>query len=155
MSSVDLPMPGSPPTRTTEPGTMPPPRTKSNSTRPVFHRSTTPLFRSVRRTGGWPVGRPLTGEPLNRPTASSTSAFHAPHPSHRPPHFGCSAPHSVQRNTERPLDTRGLVRRRFARGVVIEARVFLLEVELDHAGGPVALFAHDHLGEPLDAFVGF
>ena len=34
-SSVDLPIPGSPATRTTEPGTRPPPRTRSSSPTPV------------------------------------------------------------------------------------------------------------------------
>src|SRR5258708_6407056 len=34
-SSVDFPIPGSPPTSTTDPGTMPPPNTKSNSLSPV------------------------------------------------------------------------------------------------------------------------
>src|SRR2546429_5178190 len=43
--------------------------------------------------------------PTFRPTTSSTSVFHAPHASQRPPHFGCSAPQSVQRNTERALPT--------------------------------------------------
>ena len=36
--SVDLPMPGSPPTRTAEPGTRPPPSTRSNSAMPVGSR---------------------------------------------------------------------------------------------------------------------
>src|SRR6266568_4938422 len=151
MSSVDLPMPGSPPTSVTEPGTMPPPRTKSNSARPVFQRAMADCLRSVRRIGGWPVGAPLTAEPLNRPTASSTSEFHAPQLSQRPPHFGWSAPHSVQRKTDLPLDTD----RSLARGVVVEARVFLLEVQLHGARRPVALLAHDHLGEAFDALVGF
>src|SRR5438105_8631963 len=152
MSSVDLPIPGSPPTRTTEPGTIPPPRTKSNSARPVFQRATASLFRSVRRIGGLAVGKPLTAEPLNRPTASSTSAFHAPQASHLPPHFGWSAPHSVQRNTEWFLDTTRL-EWRIARRVVVEARVFLLEVQLHGAGRAVALFADDYLRKSLDALV--
>src|SRR6476620_6738506 len=37
-SRVDLPMPGSPPTRTAEPGTRPPPSTRSNSAMPVGSR---------------------------------------------------------------------------------------------------------------------
>ena len=37
-SSVDLPMPGSPPTSTAEPGTRPPPSTRSNSAMPVGSR---------------------------------------------------------------------------------------------------------------------
>src|SRR5207237_10207318 len=152
MRSVDLPIPGSPPTRTTEPGTIPPPRTKSNSARPVFQRATASLFRSVRRIGGLAVGKPLTAEPLNRPTASSTSAFHAPQASHLPPHLGWSAPHSVQRNTEWLLDTTRL-EWCIARRVVVEARVLLLEVQLHGAGRAVALFADDHLRESLDALV--
>ncbi len=38
-SSVDLPMPGSPPISTTPPATMPPPSTRSNSSMPVGWRS--------------------------------------------------------------------------------------------------------------------
>ena len=37
---VDLPMPGAPPRRIREPGTMPPPNTRSNSWMPVVSRST-------------------------------------------------------------------------------------------------------------------
>src|SRR5439155_20735430 len=87
---------GFPPTSTTEPGTMPPPSTKSNSARPVLHLGSAPLVRADRRTGGLPdVCRAcLTARPPVRPTASSTSVFHAPQPSQRPAHFGCSAPHS-------------------------------------------------------------
>src|SRR5437899_2375756 len=131
MSSVDLPMPGSPPTRTTDPGTIPPPRTKSNSARPVCQRATASLFRSV---------RPI-------------SEFQAPHESHLPPHLGWSAPHSVHRKTEWALDTTGLEGGRLARRVVVEARVFLLEVQLHGAGGAIALFADDHLRDALDALV--
>src|SRR5437667_4047003 len=153
MRSVDLPMPGSPPTRTTDPGTIPPPRTKSNSARPVCQRATASLFRSVRRIGGLAVGRLLTAEPLNRPTGSSINEFQAPHESHLPPHLGWSAPHSVQRKSEWALDTTGLEGGSLARRVVVEARVFLLEVQLHGAGGAVALFADDHLRDALDALV--
>src|SRR5207245_3502990 len=78
--------------------------------------------------------------PTVRPTTSSTSACHAPHASQRPPHFGCSAPHSVQRNTERgpPLATAGLGGR-FPRRVIVEPRVLLLEEQLHGARGAVAL----------------
>src|SRR5207245_2527910 len=93
--SVDFPIPGSPPTSTTDPGTIP------------------------------------------------------------PPPFGCSAPHSVQRNTERgpPLATAGLGGR-FPRRVIVEPRVLLLEEQLHGARGAVALLADDQLGESLDALVG-
>ena len=37
-SSVDLPMPGSPPISSAEPGTMPPPVTRSSSAMPVEKR---------------------------------------------------------------------------------------------------------------------
>src|SRR5436190_10963140 len=147
-------MPGSPPTNTTDPGTIPPPSTKSNSRRPVCHRSNPTVPTADRRTGGLPDGTTcfLSARGPVRPTTSSTSVFHAPHASQRPPHLGCSAPQSVQRNTEPPLATGGLGGR-FARRVVVEARVFLLEEQLDGSGGAVALLAHDQLRDPLDAFV--
>src|SRR3989441_46577 len=153
-SSVDLPMPGSPPTSTTDPGTMPPPSTKSNSRRPVCHRSNPAAPTADSRTGGLPDGTGcfLSARPPVRPTASSTSVFHAPHASQRPPHLGCSAPQSVQRNTEAPLTTRGLGGR-LARRVVVKAGVFLLENQLAGPRGPVALLAHDQPRQPLDAFV--
>src|SRR5437867_2685511 len=153
--SVDFPMPGSPPTSTTDPGTMPPPKTKSNSRRPVCHRRTpAPSPRADRRTGGRADGE-LAGRcarPPVRPTGSSTSVFHAPHASQRPPHLGWSAPQSVQRNTDPPLPTDGLGGR-CARRVVVEARVLLLEEELDRSRRAVALLPHDELRDPLDAFV--
>src|SRR5919197_1833429 len=150
MSRVDLPMPGSPPTRVTEPGTIPPPRTKSNSANPVRQRSGAVLVMPDRRMGGLPDGsiRRSADPPIRRfRTGSSTSAFHAPHASQRPPHLGWSAPHSVQRKRDFALDTSRLGGG-FARGVVVEARVFLLEVELHRSRGPVALLADDHLGQP-------
>src|SRR6185503_12766721 len=148
MSSVDLPIPGSPPTRMTEPGTMPPPRTKSNSARPVRQRS----LPTVGRLESWTGTAPVSFQRSNRPTfptGSSTSEFHAPHASHFPPHLGWSAPHSVQRKTDFPLGTDGCL----AAAEVVEARVFLLEVQLHRPGGSVALFAHDHLRDPFDAFI--
>src|SRR5437773_9227144 len=155
-SRVDFPMPGSPPTSTTDPGTVPPPNTKSNSSRPVFHLARAPLVRADKRTGGLADAcrACLTARPPERPTASSTSVFHAPQASHRPAHFGCSAPQSVQRKTERPLDTRRLLRRGgLARGVVVEPRVFLLEMQLDRAGRSGALLPDDDFGDPFDALV--
>src|SRR5436190_762423 len=46
-STVDLPMPGSPPMRTSDPGTTPPPRTRSNSPIPVVSRSATTVSMSA------------------------------------------------------------------------------------------------------------
>ena len=98
--------PGSPPTSTREPGTMPPPSTKSNSARPVRQRAISAprdVGQADGRTGGCaPPARPTDPPaPTVSPTGSSASVFHAPHASQRPAHLGCSAPHSVQRNTER------------------------------------------------------
>src|SRR5437773_12462444 len=151
-------MPGSPPTNTTDPGTIPPPSTKSNSRRPVCHRSNPTVPTADRRTGGLPDGTTcfLSARGPVRPTTSSTSVFHAPHASQRPPHFGCSAPQSVQRNTEPPLPLRTVEpRRRLARRVVVEARVFLLEEELHGPRGAVALFSDDELCEAFDVVVRF
>src|SRR6266702_6922311 len=150
-------MPGSPPTSTTDPGTMPPPKTKSNSRRPVCHRRTpAPSPRADRRTGGLPDGTTcfLSARSPVRPTGSSTSVFQAPHASQRPPHLGCSAPHSLHRNTEPALAATGRLRRRVARRVVVEAGVLLLEKQLHGPGGPVALLPDGQLRRPLDAFVG-
>src|SRR6266545_2196900 len=108
---VDLPIPGSPPTRTIDPGTMPPPRTKSNSARPVFHRgsaapTTLPSLRGVATCPPSPRERApanLRAAPLPPPgdgvraTGSSTSVFHSPQTSHLPAHRGWSAPQLVQR----------------------------------------------------------
>jgi hypothetical protein len=106
---VDLPIPGSPPMRIIDPGTIPPPRTKSNSSIPVFQRLASDPWTS--RSRG--VGATLPPSASDRAPAirrddppltvtfgamiSSTSVFHSPHVSQRPCHRGYSAPHSVQR----------------------------------------------------------
>src|SRR5437660_4518783 len=151
-SRVDFPMPGSPPTSTTDPGTMPPPSTKSNSRRPVCQRVNVPPPTADRRTGGLPDGAAclLSERPPARPTASSTSVFHAPQESQRPAHFGCSAPQSVQRNTECALATARLGRR-LARREVVEPRVFLLDKQLHGASGPVARLSDDQLRQTLES----
>src|SRR2546430_4359121 len=154
-SSVDFPMPGSPPTSTTDPGTMPPPSTKSNSGRPVCQRVNVPAPTADRRTGGLPDGGAcfLSARPADRPTASSTSVFQAPQASQRPAHFGWSAPQSVQRNTECGL-AMGRLGGRLARREVVEPRVFFLEEQLHGAGGPVALLPDDQLRDAFEAFAG-
>src|SRR5439155_3570127 len=149
MSRVDLPMPGSPPTSVTETGTIQPPSTKSNSANPVRYRATEVVCRLESRTGIAAVSFQPSNLPTFRPTGSSTRLFHAPQLSQRPPHFGWSAPHSVQRNTDLPLDTD----RSLARRVVVEARVFLFEVQLHRPRRAIALLADDHFGEALDALV--
>ena len=83
-------MPGSPPTRTTEPGTTPPPNTLSNSTNPVRIRSSPST--SIESIGtGWEillggvVCRLLEEPPISR---SSFRVFHCPQSGHRPNHLG-------------------------------------------------------------------
>ena len=91
-SRVDLPMPGSPPIRRAEPGTSPPPITRSNSAMPVGRRSAGALspsrgWRSILRPR--PADRPLGALSA---AASSTMVFHAPQASQRPLQRGWLAP---------------------------------------------------------------
>ena len=65
-SSVDLPMPGSPPISSAEPGTMPPPVTRSSSARPVGMRGDScpcpwPASPARRRGPSRPRSRPEPG----------------------------------------------------------------------------------------------
>src|SRR5688500_16336565 len=103
-------MPGSPPTRIIDPGTIPPPSTKSNSLIPVFSRRPADVRMSRNRGVGtmlppfaidlWPCIRRDVADAADREAAiSSTSEFHSPHTSQRPAHWGCSAPQLVQRYT--------------------------------------------------------
>src|SRR5215831_12569693 len=85
-SSVDLPMPGSPPMSSAEPGTTPPPVTRSSSARPVGMRAIwgAPLTSVSRATA-----RPLEARAMPEPggavtSASSLSVFQAPHAAHLP-----------------------------------------------------------------------
>src|SRR6266487_3595730 len=67
---------------------------------------------------------------------------------------GAEQPKWAGRKTERPLDTRRLLRRGgIARGVVVEPRVFLLEMQLDRAGRTVALLPDDDFGDSFNALV--
>ena len=97
---VDLPMPGAPPTRTSDPFTAPPPSTRSSSPMPVEKRISSSACISVMRdtfTGILALG---VLPPLDaRSAACSTMEFHAPHTVHLPDHLGLSLPHSVQKNT--------------------------------------------------------
>src|SRR5712671_1149905 len=103
-------MPGSPPTRTIDPGTIPPPSTKSNSLIPVLRRRPAELLMSRSRGVGatlppspmdfWPPARRLDAVAAEVFVAiSSTSEFHSPQMSQRPAHLGWSAPQFVQRYT--------------------------------------------------------
>ena len=95
-SSVDLPMPGSPPTTVTDPGTRPPPSTRSSSASPVGTGATASPTASVmgRGTDGGASTAP-TG-PAG-PTSSSVRVPLASHAVHHPIHLGASAPHSLHR----------------------------------------------------------
>ena len=107
-TKVDLPMPGSPATRVTEPGTRPPASTRSSSSSPVGLLR--PATRSTHETG-WGPGRAPAPRPPPSPVpgagtgtrggsrSSSTRAFHALHVGQRPDQRGASAPHSAQRWT--------------------------------------------------------
>ncbi len=87
-SSVDLPMPGSPPTRSAEPGTNPPPQTRSSSAIPVIRRASGALVPASATTSIFlplPPPRPR-GEGAG--VASSTRLFQPPQDSQRPAHLG-------------------------------------------------------------------
>ena len=75
-SSVDLPTPGSPASRTTAPGTRPPPSTRSSSATPVARAA------AASSIGTWPIGTAgaVTGPaaPCVRGAAAPASATRAP-----------------------------------------------------------------------------
>ena len=92
ISKVDFPIPGSPPTKIADPGTNPPPVTRSNSL--IFEilrggRSVVPLRPTNSTLRPLPLLKPLGADSLD---CSSTNEFHSPHPSHRPVHFEWLAP---------------------------------------------------------------
>ena len=86
--SVDLPMPGEPPSSTSEPGTRPPPSTRSSSPMPVDRRSSgaARLARGARPASGPRRPVPPCAAPSRGGARSSTSVFHAPQPGHWPCH---------------------------------------------------------------------
>jgi hypothetical protein len=96
-SSVDLPMPGSPPIRMAEPRTSPPPVTWSNSAMPLLRlMASSALARSMSTSS---IFRPLLAvRPFGvvSARASSTIVFQAPQESHFPPHRGVTAPQDWQ-----------------------------------------------------------
>ena len=99
---VDLPMPGSPPISTNEPGTRPPPSTLLSSADGIVMRGAS--FASIWLTGlGFSAVAPrrLVVNVLDGPavTRSSTMVFHSPHTGHLPAHLGESAPHDEQYHT--------------------------------------------------------
>ena len=104
-SSVDFPMPGSPPTRTRDPGTIPPPSTRSSSRIPVLHLASSSADTSVSGTTFASLTDSLTERdpavvPFVIPLSSfsSTNVFHSPHAGHCPSHFASSCPQFWQKN---------------------------------------------------------
>ena len=81
--SVDFPMPGSPPTSTTDPGTIPPPRTRSSSGIPQLIRGSADTSSSVIGTGRTAL---LAFGPEEREGVeiSSTNVFHPSQFGHLP-----------------------------------------------------------------------
>src|SRR6476659_749366 len=99
-------MPGSPPTSTTEPGTSPPPSTRSNSPMLVVSRDSSETVTSLSAVIAG--GSILPAQPLRRLCATpafsgsaasiaiSLSVFQRPQSVHCPCHLLCSEPHSAQ-----------------------------------------------------------
>src|ERR1700736_648726 len=84
---VDLPMPGSPPTSSTEPRTNPPPVTRSSSTIPEDRRGASWLLPvSVSSVNSRPLRllRIETGIEVAPVVSSSASVFYSPQDSHLP-----------------------------------------------------------------------
>src|SRR3954469_1533930 len=87
MSKVDLPMPGSPPSSSTEPRTKPPPVTRSNSAMPDERRGASwllPVSDSSAKVRPLRLERIDTGIEVAPDVSSSVSVFHSPHDSHLP-----------------------------------------------------------------------
>ena len=90
-SNVLFPMPGSPPSKVTEPGTKPPPSTRSSSLIPLGRGPDRSVLIS-------PIGRATPAGNNDMPAAkvlmssgasiSSTKLFHAEHAGQRPAHLG-------------------------------------------------------------------
>src|SRR5260370_1013438 len=96
MSRVDLPTPGSPPTSTRLPGTIPPPSTRFSSSQASARRGAASLEISTRAIGG---AAALVGLAPDLPAAfltwNSWSVFQAWQCGHWPAHRRLSPPHSV------------------------------------------------------------
>src|SRR6195952_3647061 len=87
VSRLDLPIPGSPPTSSTEPRTKPPPVTRSSSAMPEAMRgasSLLPVRLSRLKVRPRRLERIDTGTEVAPEVSSSTSVFHSPQDSHLP-----------------------------------------------------------------------
>src|SRR4051794_3081986 len=98
---------------TSDPGTMPPPRTRLNSSPGTPTRVKFPFCTSVRGVGRLPVAPSVRGRDalpiVGVLTTDSTKVFHSPHSGQRPVHLGCSLPHCWQTNTVLVLDLGGII----------------------------------------------
>ncbi len=94
-SSVDLPTPGSPASRTTPPGTRPPPSTRSNSGTLVGRACAgAALIEAIGRAGS-SGARDCTERSAAGPTGvpcDSMTEPHSPHSGQRPIHLGGRCP---------------------------------------------------------------
>ena len=98
---VDLPIPGSPPMSIIDPGTIPPPRTLSNSVICVLMRNSLSVGIELRVCISGAVC--LIGFNFfedEEVTVSSTRESHAPQEEHLPCHLGDRAPHWLQTNMD-------------------------------------------------------
>src|SRR5690348_3379426 len=94
--NVDLPTPGSPPSRMSAPATTPPPSTRSNSAIPVGVRGTSAPAISSKAIGAESHERGRSSPLLVVAARSSTSELQALHDGQRPIHFGEIYPHCWQ-----------------------------------------------------------
>src|SRR5579875_1163295 len=105
-SNVDLPTPGSPASNVTEPGTTPPPSTRSSSSTPVGQcralRGSIELIGTAAEAGATERrALPLTADSI----ATSSTVPQVPHSAQRPTHLAVTWWHSEQRYCERALAT--------------------------------------------------
>src|SRR5512134_2323993 len=92
--SVDFPMPGSPPTRMTDPATTPLPSTRSNSPMPVDVLFSEIPSMACRDTGSVFDDGCSEEERLPVTAFSSTKLFQLPQSGHLPSHFALVWPHA-------------------------------------------------------------
>src|SRR5699024_8482926 len=95
-SNVDFPIPGSPPIKISDPGTIPPPSTRLNSSMFVVMRGSFSDAIELIFCGllGFRMFPPTDCTDRAGATSSSTKVFHSLQPGHFPIHFSDSYPHS-------------------------------------------------------------
>ncbi|SBS74894.1 conserved hypothetical protein [uncultured Mycobacterium sp.] len=105
-SRVDLPTPGSPASRLTEPGTTPPPSTRSSSSTPVGKwRVRSGLMELIGTAGEDGTTVRCDAPPAVAEPAISSTVPQVPHSVQRPTHLAVTWRHSEQRYCERALAT--------------------------------------------------